>query len=32
MELTDEELHVLLGSPRVIQKLKRKEVKTGAVI
>jgi transposase len=32
MELTDEELQVLLGSPRVIQKLKRKQVETGAVI
>jgi transposase len=32
MELSGEELRLLLGSPRVIQKLKRKEVKTGAVI
>lgn len=32
MTLSSEELHVLLGSPRVIQKLKRQEVKTGAVI
>lgn len=32
MELTDEELQVLLGSPKVIQKLKRSEVKIGAVI
>ena len=32
MTLTSEELHLLLGSPRVIQKLKRQEVKTGVVI
>jgi len=32
MALTGEELHVLLGSPRVIQKLKRQEVKTGSVV
>lgn len=32
MALTSEEVHLLLGSPRVIQKLKRQEVKTGAVI
>lgn len=32
MVLTSEELHVLLGSPRVIQKLKRQEVKVGALI
>jgi transposase len=32
MSLTGEELHVLLGSPRVIQKLKRQEVRLGAVI
>lgn len=32
MMLSGEELHVLLGSPRVIQKLKRQEVKVGAVI
>ncbi len=32
MSLSSEELHVLLGSPRVIQKLKRQEVKVGAVI
>jgi transposase len=32
MTLSGEELHMLLGSPRVIQKLKRQEVKIGAVI
>ena len=32
MALTGEELHLLLGSPRVIQKLKRQEVKICAVI
>jgi transposase len=32
MTLSGEELHLLLGSPRVIQKLKRQEVKIGAVI
>ena len=32
MTFSPEELQVLLGSPRVIQKLKRQEVKTGAVI
>lgn len=32
MALTDEELNLLLGSPRVIQKLKRKELKTGTLI
>jgi transposase len=32
MILSGEELHVLLGSPRVIQKLRRQEVKIGAVI
>lgn len=32
MTLSDEELYLLLGSPRVIQKLKRQEVKIGAVI
>jgi transposase len=32
MTLTGEELHLLLGSPRVMQKLKRQEVKLGAVI
>lgn len=32
MTLTDEELSVLLGSPRVVQKLKRKEVKAGAFL
>ena len=32
MTLSGEELYLLLGSPRVIQKLKRQEVKIGAVI
>ena len=32
MTLSGEELHLLLGSPRVIQKLKRQEVKIRAVI
>jgi transposase len=32
MTLSGEELYMLLGSPRVIQKLKRQEVKIGAVI
>ena len=32
MTLTGEELHMLLGSPRVIQKLRRKEVRMGSVI
>lgn len=32
MMLTGEELRVLLGSTKVIQKLKRQEVKIGAVI
>jgi transposase len=32
MDLTGDELHMLLGSPRVIQKLKRQEVKIGAII
>jgi len=32
MVLTDEEIRHLLGSPKVIQKLMRKEVKIGAVI
>jgi transposase len=32
MTLTGEELYMLLGSPRVIQKLRRKEVQIGAVI
>lgn len=32
MALTGAELHVLLGSPRVIQKLKRQEVKIGSVV
>ena len=30
--LSGEELHMLLGSPKVIQKLKRQEVKIGAVV
>jgi len=32
MILSGDELHHLLGSPRVVQKLMRKEVKIGAVI
>jgi len=32
MNLTGEELHLLLGSPKVIQKIKRQEVRIGAVI
>ena len=32
MTLTGEELHLLLGSPRIIQKLKRQEVKPGPTI
>ena len=32
MTLSGDELHLLLGSPRVIQKLKRQEVKIGAVV
>jgi transposase len=32
MTLTGEELYLLLGSPGVIQKLKRKQVKAGAVV
>ena len=32
MTLSGDELHLLLGSPRVIQKLKRQEVRIGAVI
>jgi len=32
MSLTDEEFSHLLGSPRVFQKLLRKEVKLGAII
>ena len=32
MLLSSEELHLLLGSPRVMQKLKRQEVRLGAVI
>jgi transposase len=32
MTLTGEELYMLLGSPRVIQKLRRQEVQIGAVI
>jgi len=32
MTLTSEELTLLLGSPRIIQKLKRQEVKPGSTI
>lgn len=32
MIMTSEELHLLLGSPRIIQKIKRQEVKTGAIV
>ena len=32
MTLTGEELHLLLGSPGVIQKLKRKQVKAGTAV
>jgi transposase len=32
MHLTGEELHLLLGSTKIIQKLKRQEVKTGSVV
>jgi transposase len=32
MHLTGEELHLLLGSTKIIQKLKRQEVKTGYVV
>jgi len=32
MNLSGEELQLLLGSPRVMQKLKRQEIKTSAVI
>jgi transposase len=32
MTLSSEDLHLLLGSPRIIQKLKRQELKTGAII
>ena len=32
MDLTGEEFHHLLGSPKVVQKLMRKEVKIGAII
>ena len=32
MTLTSEELHLLLGSPRIVQKLRRMEVKVGATI
>jgi len=32
MTLTGEELHLLLGSPGVMQKLKRKQVKIGALV
>ena len=32
MPMTGEELNVLLGSPRIIQKIKRQEVKTGSLV
>ena len=32
MTLTSEELHLLLGSPKVIQKIRRQEVRIGAII
>jgi len=32
MTLTSEELNLLLGSPRIVQKLRRMEVKVGATI
>jgi transposase len=32
MTLTNEELRLLLGSPRVMQKLRRKQVRIGSVI
>jgi transposase len=32
MTLTDKELYLLLESPRIVQKLKRQELKIGAVI
>jgi len=32
MRLSAEELHLLLGGPGVIQKLKRQEVRIGSVI
>jgi len=32
MSLSGEELHMLLGSPRVMQKLKRQELRIGSVI
>jgi transposase len=32
MSFSGDELHLLLGSPRVIQKLKRQEVRVGAVV
>ena len=32
MTMTSEELNLLLGSPRIVQKLKRQEVKTGSVV
>jgi len=32
MTLTGDELHLLLGSPKIIQKIMRQEVKHGAVI
>jgi len=32
MILSAEDLYLLLGNPRIIQKLKRQEIKTGAII
>ena len=32
MALSGDELHLLLGSPRVMQKLRRQEVRTGTMI
>ena len=32
MSMTGEELNVLLGSPRIIQKIKMQEVKTGSLV
>lgn len=32
MTFSGEELHLLLGSPRLVQKLMRQEVKTGSII
>ena len=32
MMFSGEELHLLLGSPRLVQKILRKEVKTGLII